>query len=85
MVSRLLKDCADQFCEVLGHIQSLCLEKVPTWWKTSCGAPVLREPNHLRPSLDHCPTSRPQYVKPQDSAGLWRINEVRLTVPSVSS
>lgn len=54
--SRLLKDCADQLCQVLQHIfnLSLSLERVPALWKTSCVVPVPktshpREPNHFRP------------------------------------
>ena len=54
--SRLLRDCADQLCQVLLHIfnLSLSLERVPVLWKTSCVIPVPktahpREPNHFRP------------------------------------
>ncbi|XP_054866081.1 uncharacterized protein LOC129348770 [Amphiprion ocellaris] len=54
--SRLLRDCADQLCQVLLHIfnLSLSLERVPLLWKTSCLVPVSktrnpREPNHFRP------------------------------------
>ena len=54
--SRLLRDCADQLCEVVRHIfnLSLSLERVPSLWKTSCLVPVPktthpREPNHYRP------------------------------------
>ncbi|XP_054865475.1 uncharacterized protein LOC129348636 [Amphiprion ocellaris] len=54
--SRLLRDCADQLCQVLLHIfnLSLSLERVPVLWKTSCLVPVSktrnpREPNHFRP------------------------------------
>ncbi|XP_054872390.1 uncharacterized protein LOC118470055 [Amphiprion ocellaris] len=54
--SRLLRDCADQLCQVLLHIfnLSLSLERVPVLWKTSCLVSVSktrnpREPNHFRP------------------------------------
>ncbi|KAI3376306.1 hypothetical protein L3Q82_016414, partial [Scortum barcoo] len=54
--SRLLRDCADQLCQVVCYIfnLSLSLERVPVLWKTSCVVPVPKtsrpkEPNHFRP------------------------------------
>lgn len=54
--SRLLRDCADQLCQVVLHIfnLSLSLERVHELWKTSCVVPVPniarpREPNQYRP------------------------------------
>ncbi|CAI5676990.1 unnamed protein product, partial [Oreochromis niloticus] len=54
--SRLLRDCADQLCQVALYIfnLSLSLERVPELWKTSCVVPVPkiahpREPSHFRP------------------------------------
>ncbi|KAI3372209.1 hypothetical protein L3Q82_007061 [Scortum barcoo] len=40
--SRLLRDCADQLCQVVCYIfnLSLSLERVPVLWKTSCVVPV---------------------------------------------
>uniref|UniRef100_A0AAQ6AIN1 Peptidase M14 domain-containing protein n=1 Tax=Amphiprion ocellaris TaxID=80972 RepID=A0AAQ6AIN1_AMPOC len=56
IISRPLRDCADQLCQVLLHIfnLSLSLERVPVLWKTSCLVPVSktrspRESNHFRP------------------------------------
>ena len=53
---KMLRDCADQLCEVVTHIfnLSLRLEKVPVLWKTSCVVPVpktahAKEPSHFRP------------------------------------
>ena len=52
----LLRNCADQLCEVVTYIfnLSLSLESVPVLWKTSCLVPVskvkqAKEPNHYRP------------------------------------
>ncbi|KAI3374023.1 hypothetical protein L3Q82_022587 [Scortum barcoo] len=54
--SRLLRDCADQLCQVVCYIfnLSLSLERVPVLWKTSCVVPVPKtsrpkELNHFRP------------------------------------
>lgn len=52
--SRLLRDCADQLYEAITYIfnLSLCLERVPILWKTSCVVPKTthsKEPNHFRP------------------------------------
>lgn len=54
--SRLLRECADQLCEVVLSLfnLSLRLEKVPVLWRTSCLVPVPKvshpkEPNHYRP------------------------------------
>ena len=54
--SRLLRDCADQLCQVVCYIfdLSLRMERVPAMWKTSCVVPVPKtlcpkEPNHFRP------------------------------------
>jgi len=40
--SRLLKDCADQLCQVVCYIFNLSqrLERVPAKWKTSCVVPI---------------------------------------------
>ncbi|KAI3352148.1 hypothetical protein L3Q82_020959 [Scortum barcoo] len=42
--SRLLRDCADQLCQVVCYIfnLSLSLERVPVLWKTSCVAQPLQ-------------------------------------------
>ncbi|RXN29760.1 RNA-directed DNA polymerase from mobile element jockey [Labeo rohita] len=54
--SRLLRECADQLCEVVLFMfnLSLSLERVPALWKTSCVVPVPKishpkELNHYRP------------------------------------
>ncbi|KAI4898966.1 hypothetical protein NFI96_016196 [Prochilodus magdalenae] len=46
---RVLKACATQLCGVLQHVfnMSLCLQRVPVMWKTSCIVPVPKTP---RPS-----------------------------------
>ncbi|KAI3355866.1 hypothetical protein L3Q82_004418 [Scortum barcoo] len=38
--SRLLRDCADQLCQVVCYIFNLSLERVPVLWKMSCVVPV---------------------------------------------
>ncbi|XP_073674252.1 uncharacterized protein [Garra rufa] len=54
--SRVLRECADQLCEVVLFMfnLSLSLERVPALWKTSCVVPVPKishpkELNHYRP------------------------------------
>ncbi|KAI4892845.1 hypothetical protein NFI96_004933 [Prochilodus magdalenae] len=43
---RVLKACATQLCGVLQHVfnMSLCLQRVPVMWKTSCIVPVPKTP-----------------------------------------
>ncbi|KAI3358414.1 hypothetical protein L3Q82_014846 [Scortum barcoo] len=57
--SRLLRDCADQLCQVVCYIfnLSLSLERVPVLWKTSCVVPVPK-------------TSRPKELQPLQTRGL---------------
>ncbi|KAI3363968.1 hypothetical protein L3Q82_001566 [Scortum barcoo] len=57
--SRLLRDCADQLCQVVCYIfnLSLSLERVPVLWKTSCVVPVPK-------------TSRPKGAQPLQTRGL---------------
>ncbi|KAI3357770.1 hypothetical protein L3Q82_015528, partial [Scortum barcoo] len=53
--SRLLRDCADQLCQVVCHYifnLSLSLERVPVLWKTSCVVPVPKTSLGLNVSPD---------------------------------
>ncbi|KAI3351323.1 hypothetical protein L3Q82_005869 [Scortum barcoo] len=69
--SRLLRDCADQLCQVVSYIfnLSLSLERVPVLWKTSCVVPVPKTSQNFAPQGAQPLQTRGLNISPDEGTG----------------